>query len=374
MSTAAGQKFLNENLHRTALLSSHIPNAQTAARSSQGTVAGTMSGAHPLALMQQGGAAGGGGGMASTAGTDFGGTGGSQAVGPLPPPPSTNPIYVRISAVVADWEVPEKEVREQHLISESPAVVPEEEEPASTAVSPTPVPQSGAAPSDPKKQAPGERTEKLPVTVEASVMEEVLRDILGSQDLQGLLGEMVAQEAPYFVQFEDSAAPGEGPPPVAAEPAKPPEPQKTMEELETEGVKYFDRKQEVDAPMPSWASAVLCDFSGCKPRKVERPAWEQEDDDEDEAAAAMDTTVAEEAEVRRLPAVQRQKQENPELLWDKALELGEVDLPAFKASSAQALDEVLLTSIDDVISGRFNWTRPLPASMAQRRLSSMEIE
>jgi len=370
MSTAAGQKFLNENLHRTALLSSHIPNAQTAARSSQGTVAGTMSGAHPLALMQQGGA--GAQGMGSTVGTDLGGTGGSQT-GPSSPPPSTNPMYVRIKAIVADWEAPEKSTREEYLICEQPGVVPEEEEPPSTVVSPSPAP--GAPGDDPQAAAL-----KLPIGVAANVMEAVLRDIMSGTDMRSLLDEMVKQDAPFFVQFEDSHAPGEGPPPAMMEPVRPPEPQvqKTDAELEAAGEKLVAQEEDV-APVvgPGWSSAVLCDFSGCKPRPVKKPPWEQEEEEEEDDGdvfAAMDEEGGED-QLRRMSSMSRTKPENPELLWDKALELGEVDLDAFRAGAAQALEDVLLTSIDDVISGRFNWTKPLPPGMAQaRRLSSMEVQ
>lgn len=70
MSTAAGQRFLNENLHRTALLSSHMPPRRVHAT------------APALALSPQGTSAGG------------------SLPGSGPKPPSTFPLFVRVHATV----------------------------------------------------------------------------------------------------------------------------------------------------------------------------------------------------------------------------------------------------------------------------------
>merc|ERR1711959_148028 len=112
----------------------------------------------------------------------------------------------------------------------------------------------------------------------------------------------------------------------------------------------------------------------CKPKKVARPAWEEEEEEDDEedqneyvpkSRASMFGVAPPPGEtstqaVERRASFVRRMDENPERLWDKALELGEVDLEAFKAGAGQALEEVILATMDDVISGRFNWTKPLP--------------
>merc|ERR1740139_2123033 len=67
MSTAGGQRFLNENLHRTALLATHI--------------------------------------QAMSSDTGLGGPNDA----PAPAAPSSNPLYVSIRAMIADWEVSAEE-------------------------------------------------------------------------------------------------------------------------------------------------------------------------------------------------------------------------------------------------------------------------
>ncbi|OLP75646.1 hypothetical protein AK812_SmicGene44525, partial [Symbiodinium microadriaticum] len=57
------------------------------------------------------------------------------------------------------------------------------------------------------------------------------------------------------------------------------------------------------------------------------------------------------------------------LSWEEALSLfGEVDLDAFHDSAGEVLDSLLTDMMDDVISGRLNWMRPLPRARADRRL------
>eukprot|EP00439_Symbiodinium_sp_Y106_P036884 s3865_g4.t1 len=55
--------------------------------------------------------------------------------------------------------------------------------------------------------------------------------------------------------------------------------------------------------------------------------------------------------------------------WEEALShFGEVDLDAFHDSAGEVLDSLLTDMMDDVISGRLNWMRPLPRVRADRRL------
>jgi hypothetical protein len=73
MRTPAGQKFLNDNLHRTALLSSHLPAVQP-----ENQLTATL-------------------GNSAVPRKEVG----------IAPVPSNMPLHLRLTAVVADWEVPE---------------------------------------------------------------------------------------------------------------------------------------------------------------------------------------------------------------------------------------------------------------------------
>jgi len=54
-------------------------------------------------------------------------------------------------------------------------------------------------------------------------------------------------------------------------------------------------------------------------------------------------------------------------ILDEAIsEHGEVNLEAFKNSAGEVLDQVLLDVLDDVITGRLNWQRPLPRARGRR--------
>merc|ERR1719191_919218 len=328
MSTPAGQKFLNENLHRTALVSSHLPSV-TPRRGLTSTLGGTND-KNPLSF------------SSTNMSTDGGGM---TKVNAPPQPPTAFPLYVRIRGTVAEWEL-EKSDRNNFLVSGPPAPADDMEEEDSVA----------------KKEEPTSvaNPEPLDYDTTSGILEHLLREVVGSESFEDIIDNMLTQETPYFVQFENSAAPGDVdriPLTEAEQEDKAPEP--VIEEDSTE--KYTERMaalaRELDRPEPKWTSALLMNFEDLKPPKS-IPEGEQLDEDssDDEDETPADAAAEEQKQEEKIDT-----DATPDELWDATLaEYGEVDLDTFKSSVAEVLEDMLLSTMDDVIGGRFNWTRPPP--------------
>jgi len=197
----------------------------------------------------------------------------------------------------------------------------------------------------------------------SGVLEHMLREVVGSESFEGIIDEMLTQETPFFVQFENSAAPGDADPTAKTEAgqedAAPEIPEPGIEADNTE--KYTERMtqlaKDLDRPEPKWTSALLMNFEDLKPpRSLPEDDQLQDDEDSDDDDEAEEPTGEGAKEENK-----EEEQKNAEQLWDDTLgEYGEVDLDTFKSSVAEVLEDMLLSTMDDVIGGRFNWTRPPP--------------
>jgi hypothetical protein len=326
MSTAAGQKFLNENLHRTALLASHIQTmsprrAMQASTTSRASIAGGASG---------------------TSGVD------TSKAGQYLTPPTSYPLYVRIRAVVADWEVP-KEKRSEFLIAD-PLSVPEtklvDEDQAEKMRTRAAIRGTSQRASASSKFPDGGLNRDLM----RGTLEHLIREVIEEKSFSQLVEDMLRQDAPYFVQYEDTPAPGEtnrkqdAPRPAPAVPT-------LTEDGGFEELKALLAKR----PEPVWGSELLNDFP-------EPNLPDLKNDTSDRSGAAAAAEGASEGVVPQSPATQPEAPPTPtQAALDEAMsQHGEVNLESFKTSAGEVLDQVLLDVMDDVIAGRLNWQRPLP--------------
>jgi len=342
MSTAAGQKFLNENLHRTALLASHIQTmsprrAMQASTTSRASIAGGASG---------------------TSGPD------TSKAGQYLTPPTSYPLYVRIRGVVADWEVP-VEKRSEFLIAD-PLSIPEvklvDEDQAEQRRTRAAIRGDGLGRSQSKSGKP--LPEGLNMNLMRGTLEHLVREVIEEKSFGQLVDGMLAQDAPFFVQYEDSPPPGEpekqdiprsSPSSAAPAPITLVDDEGGFDELKA----LLDRR-----PEPVWSSELLSDFpepslpdfepttsarAGGAATSSERPS---------EPAAAVPPSPAGLSEAPPTPS---------QAILDEAMsEHGEVNLDTFKTSAGEVLDQVLLDVMDDVIAGRLNWQRPLPRVRGRR--------
>jgi len=315
MSTAAGQKFLNENLHRTALLASHIQTAPSPRKQTQtstmsrGTISAGVSIVDPPKAQ-----------------------GAAHA-----PPPTSYPLYVRLRAVVADWEVP-KEDRVSFLISGAPnaeADVAEDEEDHAEQL------RTRAAIKGTQLRGVSEPSGKLNADLVRGVMEHMIREVLAEDEFGEIVDKMLVQDTPYFLQYEDSPPPGD--------------PDRPTEQLDEEMVLVEDMSDAgadatiallKDRPEPTWATDVLMDIPA--PRLAVPSAASASGSNVGRAigstALELDATGA----------------FDDSAAVGAADEYGDVDLESFKDSAGQVLDQMLLDMMDDVIGGRLNWMRPIP--------------
>jgi len=322
MSTAAGQKFLNENLHRTALLASHIQTMSPRKALQASTMSRTS-------------------GMGNDMRSSMSGMEASRGAGIGQPsmPPTSYPLYVRIRAVVADWELPRE--RHNEFLIASPlnfvGKAGEEEEDLDHTR---------------RKKTGGMAGQASPAGLNASLMrgvlEHMIREVIAEDDFGEIVDGILAQDAPFFLQYEDSPPPGDPQPPG----------QGAIEEEARDFSGYDELKALLgDRPEPEWNSELLLDFP--LPSGFERsPAGDSEGGATSSAAPAateaLDATAG--------SALEATSGSLPELLqMDEDMSGdGEVDLEAFKSSAGEVLDKMLLDMMDDVIGGRLNWTRPLP--------------
>jgi hypothetical protein len=312
MSTAAGQKFLNENLHRTALLSSHI-QTMSPRRQQQ---ASTSARAPP--------------GGSGPSGTETSRPGQS-------PPPGSYPLYVRIRAVVADWVVP-TEQRPEFLVAPT-TEFPETKDDAAEAEQARTRAQKGLS-------------NGLSAAVLQGTMEHLIREIVNENSFGQLVENMLDQATPFFLQFEDSAPPSQG---DQKPPVEPPADEISAEDCSFDELQAFLSQR----PAPTWGSELLGDFS--EPGLADLL-------EEGEATTALATVVSPPSQP---PASSQPPAEplTPQAILEEAMssEHGEIDLEAFRSSAGEVLDSVLLGVMDDVIAGRLNWQRPLPRVRGRAR-------
>jgi len=356
MSTAAGQKFLNENLHRTAVLASHIPSMspRQAAAGTQGRGAGSQ-------LTNEG-------------------------MSGQPVTPTCFPLYVRLRAVVADWDVP-KDKRNEFLILGPNAAVERQ----------VPEDSSGSDWNRTRRTKGGEPDGTVQTGgVVGGVLEQILREVLAEPEFGEIVDMMLEQETPLFAQYENTAPPGGQAPAALRFPdAAAPDEGDLLRAIlgdEADGAGADPFFSEQASASRVWRSDMLLDFPSVLVPAGDREAAQADDARVQSAASGglskggsatnllaasgtlnpLDVTgsvagdggsasgaVAPEAEV--VP------DDSPERYWEDALQdFGEVDLDAFKVGAGEVLDKLLLDMMDDVVAGRLNWMRPMPRGRPRR--------
>jgi len=343
MSTAAGQKFLNENLHRTALLASHIQTmsprrAMQASTTSRASIAGGASG---------------------TSGPD------TSKAGQYLTPPTSYPLYVRIRAVVADWEVP-VEKRSEFLIADPfqfPDLKVVDEEKAEKLRTRAAIRGTNDGRANSKKQ---DMEDGLHRNLMRGTLEYLIREVIEEKSFGELVEDMLAQDAPYFVQYEDT------PPPGVADHKQDTALNKTQRRSEPPTVSAsavpddFDELKAIMANRsePAWASELLSNFAEPNLADLEG-ATSSSSSSRPVTLGASKSDLA----VPPSPAgVSEQPPTPSQAVLDEAMSAhGEVNLEAFKTSAGEVLDQTLLDVMDDVIAGRLNWQRPLPRVRGRNR-------
>jgi len=340
MSTAAGQKFLNENLHRTALLASHIQTmsprrAMQASTTSRASIAGGASG---------------------TNGPD------TSKAGQYLTPPTSYPLYVRIRAVVADWEVP-AEKRSEFLIADPlsfPDVKLVDEDHSEKLRTRAAIRGTGERTQSKKQSAEG-----LHRNVMRGTLEHLIREVIEEKSFGKLVDDMLAQDAPFFVQYEDTPPPGVADHKQDASSSRSgskrrsntPQTRRASEPGITDG---FDQLKAIMANRtePAWDSELLGNF-------VEPKLADLEGDTPNSAsgrATNFGASAASACDMAVPPSPAGELPPTPsQAALDEAMsEHGEVNLESFKTSAGEVLDQALLDVMDDVIAGRLNWQRQLP--------------
>eukprot|EP00928_Gymnodinium_smaydae_P093696 TRINITY_DN77_c0_g2_i1.p1 TRINITY_DN77_c0_g2~~TRINITY_DN77_c0_g2_i1.p1 ORF type:complete len:1372 (-),score=321.32 TRINITY_DN77_c0_g2_i1:54-3857(-) len=350
MSTAAGQKFLNENLHRTAVLASYIPALTQGAGRGTGQIMDHTAGGAA-------GVAGGGSQQVSFSEPNAG-----RALQAPPESPTNFPLYVRIRAVVADWAV-EPERRKDFLVM-GPSMRLEDQEGNWNDTR-----RKAAAPPVDDAAGQSQRTGGA-----RSVLEHVLREVMAEDALREMMDNILLQETPFFAQFEDSAPPGE----PSVSPLRFPVGADNMDVGDDLAYVPADESGSGDglasllsrpgAPA-SWRGASLLDFAspleeteaGASSSSPSRPAAARVPSAGGSAPAlgsAGSGTGALEAEAG---------EDSPQRYWDEALNnFGEVDTEMFRHSAGEVLNKLLLDVMEDVVAGRLNWMRPLPRARLRR--------
>jgi len=349
MSSAAGQKFLNENLHRTAVLASHIPSMQHRSNAQK-------------SLTQGGGQGGSGGGQGSM--TE------SSGIGQKEPPqlPTFFPLYVRIRAQVGDWGIP-KEKRQDFLV----------------------LGPSNATASIDDEQSEWKQTRRAGGDGDGNVvgvLEHILREIMAEAEFGNIIDNMVMEQTPVFAQYEDSVPPGEPPAPTLRFPdSGSSEEDVSGADLLKDllgGGEAVSNSFLLGATNPgAYQSDLLLDFPGAPGLGTsvgsdmlgDHPVVGSSSSSSSKApgaaasyrsspvavsapASCANSSAAPEADAA---------EDGPQRFWDEALrDYGEVDLESFKAGAGEVLDKLLLDMMDDVVAGRLNWMRPMPKPRPRR--------
>lgn len=145
--------------------------------------------------------------------------------------------------------------------------------------------------------------------------------VMAEEHFEKLIDQMVVEEVPYFCQLEDGSPPGE-----------------LFPHEDPAGLNWAIDFATGDVPCrlncrtSKWASPLLLDFP--RPEVLGSTCgWLKEPDADSMIANAPQTGAP--------------------------TEEGEVDYEAFRVAAAETLDSMLLNILDDVITGKLNWTRPL---------------
>lgn len=350
MSTAAGQKFLNENLHRTAVLASHIPSITARG----GVVEGrpkkkTLAGTHA--------------GLSQAGFTDF-------DAPTMPESPTSFPLYVRIRAVVADWAVPPE--RRQEFLLPSPAKRFEDQQVNWSSS------RQGREEQAELSQAAAQGS--FVVSPDVGVLEHILREIMAEDELGHIIDNILMEDTPLFEQYEDSAPPGE---------------------REVSALRF---------PIGAFDTGLPCDVSG---GVVEGDTYEAGPVDFvtatartqrlcttpldfpftfDDGNTALEAYVASSSldsgpssvgsygarptsansargsgSVGEASVDPEVGGDAPESYWAEALgNYGAVDLGIFRQAAGTVLDKMLQDMLEEVVAGRLNWMRPLPRPRSRR--------
>jgi hypothetical protein len=283
-------------------------------------------------------------------------------------PPTSHPLYVRIRAVVADWEVPEERLSDFLVLDKLsiPEVKLVDEDQAEKNRTRAAI-RGTSEGSSPGRQAmkPVVPDGGLHRNLVGGTLEFLMREIIEEKSFVELVEGMLAQDAPFYVQYEDTPPPGvpdhkQSSNPAAAASAAPVTPS---------GEGGFDELKALlgNRPEPAWCSELLGDFP----------------EPELEVTAASNAVVGaappgpsnlslarslSEPMVPPSPGAASEAPATPSqaILDDAMSKHGEVSLEAFKNSAGEVLDQVLLDVMDDVIAGRLNWQRPLPRVRGRR--------
>ncbi|CAK0803296.1 unnamed protein product [Prorocentrum cordatum] len=388
MSSAAGQKFLNENLHRTAVLSSDISALAARRTSAQKASASTLE--------------------RSQASVGMGASGTQEASvvdvrdrGPSgPPPPKAFPLTVRIRAVVADWGLTQDQ-RDDFLVA-GPwpgAAGHKQDDDWQNRTNPK-VSWLG----DSATKNTYEPVEVLHPGLVGGILEHIVREVMEESDFDEILDNIMMQDTPNFAQYDDAPPPGgqetaashtvaelqardpgakiaDAPEAAAAAEVAPQDDVAKAEvcaALEALGSSEDRAREEVHGalcaalgeappspgapeaaarPGPAWSSPLLLDFQA--------PAsWAASG-----RAAGGAGSGATNGDGGGMPSSSgsgdldpsSNSDDNPQRYWDEAVQdYGEVDLDAFKGAAGEVLDKMLLDLMDDVVAGRLNWMRPVP--------------
>jgi len=200
----------------------------------------------------------------------------------------------------------------------------------------------------------------------------MIREVIAEDSFNKILDNILTQETPYFLQFEDSPPPGE---PSAAG--------VKCDLGDLEALRSTSRAQRAaggpDSGRPGSAhggigvdsnmySEILLDFAS--PFPVDPVA---ETDGSNRAApfevetALPTASQAGSASTMVSPRAPGLTEDNPQKYWEDSVNLyGEVDLDTFKRDAGEVLENILLDMVDDVVAGRLNWMRPMPRGRARR--------
>lgn len=432
MSTAAGQKFLNDNLHRTSVLSSHL-NSLSPRRAMQASVMGRGSQQKELTSQHQ---------SSQSSLADL-----QRGLPGLPSPPSPCPLFVRVKALVADWAVPKERLGDFLVLAQAadPAEADDlnqlpstEENQDATSVSilqakpgwqgggqrsqlsgairawqPS-APSTAAAESSHLAVQEGAQTgpQVLGSALVLDVLEHMIQEVMSEAGFVDLLDQMLCQETPCFVQYEDGAPPGSSLPqdviqeeedeaeeevePVAVEEetavavtplAAAPEEEAAIPPEVPAG------EEPLEAEVPQPAEPVVCESGEEVPASLEEPVKEapaaKVDFQLPTSAAALaalqspllldfaappipramasnagrpvaNSPTSSEMDATAYGLPRSGSYSRPGLLEQEAPELGAADLEAFRLAAGEVLDQTLLDMMEDVVAGRLNWMRPPP--------------
>jgi len=306
MSTAAGQKFLNNNLHQTAFVSSHLPRALNRDENAE----------HHSRM----------------------------------PPPSNTPMYVRLMARTCLYTPPPAEPRRRPLEN---GPHPLEEDNIYYRH-----PRDGVDRPDPNEE--NHPPAEVPYKIMEKALNTTLSTIFNQDQFLEFADSLVRQETPYFTQFDPTGLPTLAAAQEREEEllgalrakeearARAKEARSNDGEEEEENGNDDEEEEEVkeddDVRQATWVSTVLMDFQ--RPKRIARGDLDEDEDEDYIAASRMSTPTCEAA----LP------KPSPDGQWDQvAKSTGEIDLDDFQGVAGDVFSRLVLESIGEVINGTTDW-------------------